>query len=240
MSLSKTIKVFNFYVKDAFKELNHNLGLYLLYIVLLSLANAIPGLMATFFDNSNVMIQLFAKVVFSIIPLLVLSKIIYVVKIRSGSLGEYRSTFLSFLVYSLLFLLLMFILGGFAVMPVYLTFVMSLNKWLLVVSALANVILLYCSIYFALTPLVAAIENEDPTENFFIRSKALTKKNVLLIVILQAMYLIFYLPSLALVLLKDSPYIYGLTLAFSVMDAVATIMLTLVAVKIYFYLTTLD
>lgn len=56
MSLSKTIKVFNFYVKDAFKELNHNLGLYLLYIVLLSLANAIPGLMATFFDNSNVMI----------------------------------------------------------------------------------------------------------------------------------------------------------------------------------------
>jgi hypothetical protein len=240
MSLSQTIKLFFNYIIEAFDELYDNLGIYLVYIFILSLATIIPNWMNVHFNNISVPLQLLAKIVFSIVPLLILSKIIYVFKIRSLGLGEYTKTFFSYLVYSLLLLLLLGAAGIIISFPLYL-YSLRNSAWLLAIAPVGILMLLYFVIFYSLTPVVAAIESDDEErEGSFSKSKVLTKRNVSLVLINLFCQLFIYVVTSSLLFVKDPNTRLLFSAVFALFDSLFTIVLTLTSVKIYFYLNSLE
>lgn len=238
MTFSKTAGLFFQFIKDALKELNSNLGLYLVYVVVLSLSTAIPSWINAYYTNNSMIIQVFAKLVFSLVPLLILSKIIYVVKIRNLGEGDYIRTFYSYFVYSILYLLLLIVAGIFIALPAYLV-TLGRTPTLFGFSAVGLILIVYLGIYYSLTPTIAAIESET-SDGFFRKSKKLARKNVWLILLYQFLSVFIYLMSAMLMLVKEQKTVLFLSTAFSIIDAIFTIVLTLIAVKIYFYLNEIE
>lgn len=240
MSLSQTIKLFFNYLIDAFIEFNNNLGLYLVYIVVLSLATILPNWINVQFNNVGVPLQLLAKIVFSIVPLLILSKIIYVIKIRNIGIGEYSKTFFSYFIYSILLLLLLGAAGVVISFPLYL-YSLRNSAWLLAISPVGIALLFYFVVFYSMTPIVAAIESEaENDESYFSKSKTLTKRNITLVLINLLCSLFIYLVTSALLLVKDPHTRLLLSAIFALFDSLFTIVLTLTSVKIYFYLNGLE
>lgn len=238
MTFAKTAGLFFHFIKDAFKEFNSNLGLYLVYVVVLSLSTIIPNWMNAYYHNNSIIIQVFAKLVFSIVPLLILSKIIYVVKIRSLGEGDYLRTFYSYFFYSILYLLLLIVAAIFISLPIYIVST-GRTPWVIGVSAIGLFLFAYFVIFYSLTPTIAAIESET-TDGFFKKSKSLTQKNIYLILMYQCLAVMVYLLSAVLMLIKEERIMLLLSSSVAVIDAIFSIVLTLTAVKIYFYLNDLE
>ncbi len=240
MNFTKTVDVFFQFIKDAIREVENNFGIYSLYVLILTLSTAIPNFLNFYFKIEDVALPIVSKLVFSIVPLLIVSKIIYVLKIRTTGIGDYTKTFFSYFIFSILYFIIFLVCALFFSLPAYMSTLMN-SVPMLAVSAFGLIPIVYLIVFYSLTPVVAAIENDSEEErNYFKQSKKLTKKNVWLVVMNQFFAILIFFMTTSVFLIKDPGVKIAVSIAVALLDAIFTVVLTLTSVKIYFYLNELE
>jgi|GEM_PF-748196 len=240
MSFSRTADLFFHFVKDAIREVENNFGIYSFYVLVLTLSTVIPNLLNFYFKTDDPALAIISKLVFSIVPLLIVSKIIYVLKIRSTGVGDFGKTFFAYFLYSILYFIIFLICALFFSLPAYMSTLMN-SMPMLVLSALGLIPVCYLIVFYSLTPIVAAIESDSEKEfSYFGQSKLLTKRNVWLVAMNQFFAVVIFLLTTSVFLIKDPGVKIAVSVAVALLDAIFTVVLTLTSVKIYFYLSDME
>jgi len=240
MSFSKTADLFFHFIKDALREVENNFGIYSLYVLILTLSTAISNLLNFYFRIDDPTLPIISKLVFSIVPLLIVSKIIYVFKIRNIGIGDFTKTFFAYFLFSILYFIIFLVCALFFSLPAYMSALMN-SMPMLVLSALGLIPVCYLIIFYSLTPVVAALECDSEKEiNYFRQSKFLTKRNIWLVAMNQFFAVMIFLITTSVFLIKDPGVKIAVSVTVALLDAIFTVVLTMTSVKIYFYLNDLE
>ena len=235
MNFKSTAIIFIQQVEESFIEIIRNLKFFLVYIATLSVIYFVQELFDSNLTNAGRGVQFLSRLLFSAIPLIVQSKILYIIKIRHSGSGEYKALLKRYFLYSIYYFLVLFAVLVFFVTlqlifhsPKYHTDILSF------IFLLSSV--LYIMIFYALTPLVAVFSEDDET-SFFKQSKKISSKNILLIIINHLFALALPMSYLLIVFVKDEKLKLILSGVLSVPVALGVMLTTLTSAKIYFYLS---
>lgn len=235
MNFKSTAVIFIQQVEESFNEIIHNLKFFLIYIATLSIIYFIQELFDSNLTHAGKGVQLLSRLLFSAIPLIVQSKILYIIKIRHSGSGEYKSLLKRYFLYSIYYFLILF-----AIMMLVLVVEFILHNSRYHTDVLSAIALLssvfYVMIFYALTPLVAVF-SEDVETSFFKQSKKLSSKNLLLIIINHLFALALPMSYLLIVFVKDEKLKLILSGVLSIPVALGVMLTTLTSAKIYFYLS---
>lgn len=234
-----TFSLFIYFFKESFLEIKNNLSIFGVYIFGLIAVNIVSNFIDQVYVSGNTDLRIVGKILFSLITMLILSKILYVMKIRISGLGEYKSVMASFLTYNvfysmlMIFGLLIYLIPAFVLIYWYKTNIVFF--W----PAPLLVIFFYIMIFYSLTPFVAVFE-DDSEVNFFKRSSSLTKRNLLLVIVNHFFAWFPYLFYVVINEIDHKPARYSLIAAFSLPEAVLQLIMAITTAKIYFYLLNLE
>lgn len=234
----KSFKLFFHYFIESIKEIKNNFKLYLIYVVALCAISIVQIALDTMFYKDDLLFRFFSKTLFSIIPLLVLSKILYVIKIRNFGLGDYGTVVWRFILYNFYyFSLLILSLSLYVLAATYAGTLVDLQMGFLLTSFLLAPFI-YVVLFFSLTPYVAVFNDED--EPVFVKSRNLSSKNIFLVILNHLFSLIIPLAMSSILLINDKYLKIAVSIIFSVPEAIFAILMVLTTTKIYMYLTERD
>lgn len=234
-----SIRLFINYIQGSFKEIKNNFKIYLIYIIGLSLVSIVQNSLDFILPKNDFTLRAVSKILFSLVPILILSKILYVIKIRNTGMGEYGKLLLSFLMYNLYYFILFFVAVFVYLLPA--TIISSMTNSSLGYLAMAFLLipLFYTMIYYSLTPFVAAFETREEI-NFFSESKIISKRNVTLVIINHICSLLVPLLSSLFFIVKNPLIKLYATSVFSIPEAILSIVMVLTTSKIYYYLSEIE
>ena len=179
--------------------------------------------------------KIMSEILFSFVPILISSKILYVLKIRQNGMGEYNTILKQYFIYNFCY---------FSVALVCLSFYLSIFYIVLEDNSLLMTFLMtmffifplvYVMIYFSLSPIVAIFE-ETTFKESFIQSRNLTKKNVGLVLINHLAALFPPIAFLGLGLIKSDEYTILISFIFAIPESMLIILTVLTTVRVYLYL----
>ncbi len=142
----------------------------------------------------------------------VISQVVLIEKKKQGGVGELAYFVPTYLLYNL-----------------YYSFLFLFGLLLLFIPGV------FALIFFAMAPLIAVLDDEAEG-NYFSKSRILVKKNVKLVAFAVIINLILECSTLLLIPIQDPLLKAVTTFLFSLPDAYLTLLMTLVMVKIYYFL----
>ncbi len=148
----------------------------------------------------------------TLLSFIVLSQVVLIQKRKRGGDGELKYFVPTFLLYNL-----------------YYSFLFFAGLLLLIIPGF------YVLFYFSMTPLVAVLD-DDATGSYFKKSKLLVQKNLPLIVWTSLLNLVVDLAALLMTPIQDPLIKIIFKLVFSIPDAFFTLIMTVVTVKVFYYL----
>jgi hypothetical protein len=235
MSLKSTSIIFIQQVEESFSEIIRNLKFFLIYVATLALIYFTQEVCDTYLISAGKGIQLLSRILFSAVPLIVQSKILYIIKIRHSGEGEYKTLLKRYFLYSVYYFLVLFsIMMFFGVIELIFHNVQLRTDLLSFIFLIASVF--YIMIFYALTPLVAVF-SEDTETSYFRQSKKISSKNIMLIIINHLFALALPMSYLLIVFVKDENLKLILSGVLSIPVALGVMLTTLTSAKIYFYLS---
>ncbi len=234
-----SLKFFIYNFKESFYEIKNNSKIYFSFIALLALVSLSRRLIETYLPSDIYAIKIVSEILFSFIPIFIVSKILYIIKIRQNGFGEYKIVVLRYFIYnfcyfSITLLCLMFYLGIF--------YFVTLNHSLpfTIFSTLVCLLpLIYVMIYFSLSPIVAIFEDISFQE-VFRQSQNITKKRTSLVLINHLVALALPISFLSLSLLKNQEITILISAFLAIPEALLTILIVLTTVRVYLYLSEID
>lgn len=158
--------------------------------------------------NTFIILSVFA----TLLTFIVLSQVVLIQKRKRGGDGELKYFVPTFLLYNL-----------------YYSFLFFVGLLLLIIPGF------YVLFYFSMVPLVAVLDDEE-NGSYFKKSKLLVKKNLPLIVWTSILNLLVDIAALLMIPMQDPIVKIIGKLVFSIPDAFFTLVMTLVTVKVYYYL----
>ncbi len=237
--MKETFKLYFSYLKESFLEVKNNLsifGIYILGLVAVIIVNHYVD--QTYAKSSE--LKIVGKILFSLVPILIISKLLYVMKIRISGSGDYRTVMANFLVFNILYSGLVLIGLLLYLVPAFVLHYWLKSNLMFLWASLFIIPFLYFLIFYSLTPFIAVFE-ENRLESFFKQSRALTRKNILMVVL---NHFFAWLPNVLYIahnyfnVLPETRSIIVLSTA--VPEAVFQLVTIITTVKIYFYLLNLD
>lgn len=237
--MKATTKLFYFYLKDSISEITNNFKLYSVYIIGLSLVSIAQSVIEVYFKITDPFIRGSSKVLFSIIPILILSKILYVIKIRSTGVGEYREVVFKFLLYNFYYVFFIILTLGFYFIPATILVTMTNSTTWFVMTSFLLIPCIYFMIYNSLSPYVAVFE-EGTTISYFKESMRLSAHNIYLIAINHAFSTTTYLFYFFLLMIEKPNIRLATAVLLSVPESILSLVVTLTTSRIYFYLKDQD
>lgn len=228
-------KLFNHYFNESVREFKSNFKIYLVYVFSLCIVSLVQNGVDLFFLKNDVGLKIISKIIFSIVPILILSKILYVIKIRQSGTGEYGEVVWNFLRYNLYYFFLVFFGASlYFSTAVFASSFVSLKLGFLVASFLLAP-LIYIMIFYSLSPF-AAVFNDESKTSAFLKSKELTQKNIPLVIVNHLISLIAPILFSLGILISNSKLKFLVGVVTSVPEATVSILLILTTTKIYFHL----
>ncbi|MFA6237939.1 MAG: hypothetical protein WC635_11465 [Bacteriovorax sp.] len=231
----KSIKLFLYYFSESFKEIRGNVKLYMVYILGLCLVSLVQNTFDLVIAKDEMVLRLVSKILFSMVPLLILSKILYVIKIRNFGMAEYGKVLWRFILYNFYYFSLIFL--AVAVYFLAATFagtLVSVRSGFIITSFLLSP-LIYIVIFYSLSPYVAVFNDED--ESVFAISRSLSSKDIPLVVFNHLFSLTIPLLASSVLLINNPVWKFSAALVFSIPEAIFSILVVLTTAKIYMYLT---
>ena len=231
----KSVQLFLYYFNEALSDIKNNFKIYFIYIITLCFVSIVQNCLDYYVIKDILILKIISKTLFSIVPILILCKILYVIKIRHLGIAEYGQVIWNFLIYNIYYFFLLLIaalLYFFSAMGLGSVFTMKIG---FISASFLLIPLFYIMIYYSLSPFVAVFETEEVT-NVFSKSKMLSGKNIYLVIINHICSLL--IPGFfSLSMLITNPQIKFITsLAFSIPEGIFSILMILTTAKIYIYL----
>jgi hypothetical protein len=236
----KSFKLFIYYFLESKKEFENDKKLYLTYTAYFVLASLVQSLVEYFFKLSTLEMKVISKIIFSIIPILILSKIFYVLKIRFRGVGDYSTILQRYLTYSGLYFLLILMSALLYIFSLKATLSFLSLKWAVVGSIFTLLPLFYCMLYFSLSPLVAVFDDDLSLIEVFKTSKKLSQKKTFLVLINHLFSLAVPIFFSLTIFIENAKIKWPLILMFSISEAILSIFLTITTARIYLYLNDVD
>ena len=236
-----SFKRFIHYVADSRNDFESNLKIYSLYIIFFVAISIVQTIADSFIPDKQWWAKVASKFLFSGIPVLVLSKILYIVKVRMDGTAEYSEVLIKNMLFSGYYFCMVMMAGLlYPAAVVYLTEAgMTDVQTGLIVSLPLLGPFFYVIILYSLSPYVAVFEEKGFIDTFR-RSRDLTRKDILLVFSNHLCSLI--VPSFfgSMMYTVEAKWRLGLGVLLSVPEAVLTIIFLLTSIKIYIYLRDLD
>lgn len=237
--MNNTSKLFLAFIRDSVKEIKNNFSVYLVYIIFLSLVSVVQNSVDFVLGKDDLLLRTISKILFSVVPILILSKILYIIKIRNTGMGDYRKLLGSFLLYNLYYFLLFVVSFLVYLIPAGIVSEMTNSSLGFLAMAFLLIPLIYIMIFYSLTPFVAVFE-DAPEKSLFSISKTISKKNIALVMLNHASSLLIPLIFSLLFMVKSPMLKLSLAAAFSIPESILSIVMTLTTAKVYFYLSDLE
>lgn len=233
--MKSTFKLFWFYLTESFNEVRNNLNIFGIYILGLAAVSMVSNLTDFFYTKNDQAIKFMAKILFSLIPFLILSKILYVMKIRISGLGEYWQVLRNFLWYNILYFALVGLGLLIYFLPAFIIVQLTQTKMAFYWTLFLLVPFVYFLIFYSLMPFVAVFE-DDTSKNYFSESKKLTKNNIALVVVNHIFSLLPHVFFFTQDFIKIPAWRFSSIFFISFPEAVFSLVMTITTVKIYYYL----
>ena len=233
--MSASIKQFAYYVSESFNEFKNNLKIYLIYAFSLCLVSIIQNGFDLIFTKNEMMLRIASKILFSVIPILIFSKILYVIKIRRSGLGEYGEVLWKFMLYNFYYFFLVA-----ASASLYFILVIILSAFIgMQLSFFASTFMLapmiYVMIFFSISPFVAVFDDESSNE-VFARSKKISNRNISLVIINHLSSLLVPIIFSSLILIENPVLKLSVAILSSVPESIFSILMILTTARIYQHL----
>lgn len=210
------LKLFWYFAKSSANEIQTEHKLYLnAFFALIFLAN-IETIYPFLGVGQETNTFLVLSVVSTFMTFIVLSQVVLIQKKKRGGTGELKYFVPTFLLYNL-----------------YYTFLFFAGLVLLLVPGF------YVLFYFFLVPFIAVLDDSE-SGSYFKRSRQLVSKNLPLIIWTSVTNLLIDLSALIITTMKDSGSKVFVKLILSIPDAFLTLVLTLVSVKVFYFLKDLN
>ncbi len=232
---------FAHYLNESRKDFQSSSKIYSLYIVFFIMISIVQTIADTYIPQKQWWPRVLSQFLFSGIPILVLSKILYIVKVRMDGTAEYKEVLAKNILYSSYYFCMAMLAA--LIYPLSVLLMLEINFTDNVTALILGMPLLapffYVVMFYSLSPLVAVFEERGPVETFK-RSRELTRKDILLVFINHLCALV--IPSLfGLVLyVADLKWKFGLRVLLSIPEAILTIVFLLTTIKIYTYLSEVE
>ncbi|MBC7540364.1 MAG: hypothetical protein H7281_16190 [Bacteriovorax sp.] len=230
-----SLNLFFYYLNESIKEIKNNFKIYLIYIFSLCLASVVQNGLDLIFSKNELILRIISKVLFSIVPILILSKILYVIKIRNFGVGEYRKIVLRFLLYNFYYFVLVLLAAALYFIPAMIASTIITMRSGFLMTLFLLVPLVYIMIFYSMSPFIAVFDDENIL-NVFSQSKKLTSKNIFLVIINHLCSLLIPGFFSLIILINNSLLKFSLALIVSVPEAIFSILMILTTTKIYLYL----
>ncbi len=235
----KTLNLFFYQLKDSYLEIKHNNKIYFSYIALLSIVALSRRLLETYLPNDLLSVKLISEILFSFLPILIISKILYVIKIRQNGVGEYKTIVLRYLIYNFCYFGVAFLCLSLPLAAFYFTKISEPMFVTVLATMVCSLPLIYVMVYFSLSPIVAIFEDYSVVESFK-QSKKLTQKKFLLVLINHLLALVSPIGFLCLSFIQNKEISILISTLLALPDALMTILIVLTTVRVYLYLSELD
>lgn len=236
-----SLKRFTHFFSESRKDFELNLKIYSLYIVFFMLTSIVQITADSYIPEKEWWARGFSKFLFSGIPILVLSKILYIVKVRMDGQAEYSDVLIKNMLYSGYYFCLVMICS--LLYPLSVLLLSESGHFNLQTSFIVSLPFLapffYVIMFFSLSPFVAVFEEKSFLETF-IKSRDLTKKDITLVFINHISSLV--IPSFfgLMIYTAEVRWRIGLGVLLSIPEAVLTIIFLLTSIKVYIYLSSAD
>lgn len=221
-------------MNESYKEIKHNFKIYLIYIFSLCMASFVQNGLDLIFSKDEITLRIISKVLFSLVPLLILSKLLYVMKIRHFGNGEYSKVFWRFLLYNFYYFVLVLLAASLYLLPaMFASSIITMRAGFLITSFLL-IPLIYIMLYYSLSPFVAVFDDEGGP--VFSKSKKISSNNIFLVIINHLCSLL--IPGLfsSIILINNSLLKFSLALIISAPEAIFSILMILTTSRIYLHL----
>jgi hypothetical protein len=163
-------------------------------------------------SNTFLLFTLFA----TLLTFVVLSHVVLFQKEKHGGRGELKFFVPTFLLYNL-----------------YYSFFFFVGLLFLIIPGI------YALFYFSMAPMIAVLD-DSCSGNYFLASKNLVKKNLGLVMWASLMNLLVEISAIAITPIQDPRAKVVAKFLFSLPDAFFTILMTVLMVKVYYYLMKLE
>jgi len=235
----KSAKLFYYYLNDSLRELKNNFKIYLVYILSLCLVAVVQNGLDLTFPKDAIVLRIISKILFSIVPILILSKILYVIKIRHFGVGEYGRVLWRFLLYNFYYFFLVLVAASLYFFSAMIVGSMTTMETGALVTSFLLAPFFYVIIFYSLSPIVAVFYDEQFVD-VFSQSRKLTRKNMFLVIVNHLISLL--IPVIfSSILLVDNPILkFSLGLVLSVPEAIMSILMLLTTTRICLYLSELE
>lgn len=206
------LKLFWSFSKSAFDEVLENKKIYLSFFFSLLFLSNLEVLYPFVGVKEESSAYIALTLISTIFVFVVISQIVLIQKRKHGGVGELSYFVPTFLLYNLYYSFLFFLGLLFVIAPG-----------------------IYVLIFFSMVPFVAVLDDEE-SGSFFKKSRELVRKNIGLVAWASFLNLLLELSSLVFAPIQDPTTKAVFTFLFSIPDTFLTIVLTIVTVKIYYYL----
>jgi len=205
-------KLFINFFRSSIQEILNNKSHFLLAFVSLLFIDNFETLYKAFGGNEESLTFFLLTFLSTLFSFIVISKVVLNQKRKNGSDDELKYFVPTFLLYNL-----------------YYSFLFLAGLLLLVVPGF------YVLFYFSMAPLIAVL-SDNVSGNYFLESIRLVKKNVPLVIWTSLFNLFLEFSVLATTPIQDPVLRMISKFLFSIPDAFFTIVITLVSVRVYYYL----
>jgi hypothetical protein len=229
-----SLKLFFYYLNESLNEIKNNFKIYLIYIFSLCTASIVQNGLDLIFSKDEIILRIISKVLFSIAPLLILSKLLYVMKIRHFGNGEYSKVFWRFLLYNFYYFVLVLLAAALYLLPaMFAASIITMRAGFIMTSFLL-IPLFYIMLYYSLSPFVAVFDNEE--NSVFSKSKRFSSRNIFLVIINHLCSLLIPGIFYSIILINNSLLKFSMALIISVPEAIFSILMILTTSRIYLHL----
>jgi len=240
--MNKSFKLYWFYFFESLNAFRSDSKLYFAYIVSLSLVSMLQNGMDIMFSKDKIILRIISKLLFSIIPIMILSKILYVIKIRHFGLDDYKRVLWQFWRYSFIYFALISLAFCFYFISSLL--VAKIFPEIKLPQALAYMSFLllpviYMMIFYSLSPFVAVFE-DDLSDGVLFISKKLSKKALGLVVTNHIVSLFAPIIFSLVIMINNPLFKFYTALILSIPEAILSVLMILTTSRIYLYLKQID
>lgn len=206
---------------------------------MLSFVTLVRKLIDTYLPDQSSFHKILSEILFSMIPILILCKILYVTRIRQNGSGEYKTVVFRYLIFNFIYFFITLLCLAFY----FSTFYFIGQTYGILAAFLLSLLflcpLLYVMFYYSLSPVVAVFEDSS-WKNTFIESKKLTSKKTSLVFINHLFSLMIPISFLSIRMIDDKELVILFSALLAVPEAILVILSVLTTVRIYLFLSELD
>lgn len=237
--MNKSAKLFYDFFVQSLDELKKNFKIYLMYFICLILVFIVQYILEIVYFKDDFILKIISKILFSIIPILISSKILYIIKIRQTGIGEYKTIVWRYLTYNIYYFCLVLLSAAlYFYSTVLISSDFSIQSSLMITLPILSP-LLYIMIYFSFSPFVAVFEDGNVIE-IFSKSKLISSRKIVLVII-NHLFSLFFPILFSMNMMLESMKLKFLSTYYSILfEAAFSILTILTSSKVYFYLLDLE